>query len=539
MIQRGHVIDGVMTMMPCFITNTTAGTLLPYSWVEATGNTPISAIDPGMIAQDEAISAVLMTSSAPAVACSVGPVAIPPGKTAPGYIGPVMPVQGNFSVGDRVNPTAGSVAASAAADGLWRVLASREGVSIVMFSPDVSAATVDLHRIRFRTTSRMTNRAVNAVVEWTSSTMVAVGDAVVVHDHNNRFPHVDVDAQGEAFYWPVVGARPAFWAVEQVSQPITRVRAYIDSCIIQGQVQYTANVKTNNQLETVPDGQEDDWLLSGYTDTDIPEEWTLIQDGANTRYTFEAFNDLKLDAALRERASGVGSMTIGGDFVVGSTSDDINLLPVICERWTNQAASDPDNTILNKVNNQDDSPRWVITQVCKQIARNISGKVSSRSAIQLADIREKDFWDGGDPTTCTMAPGVVWGIEPPCEFTDMTQVHGTYDPENNQYRLVATDSAVLGVPEDVTHFVDYEWVGCNLQITTRNGKGWFCANQPETETKPLPTTTIDVTTPDFFIKQDGSQEFMCLPVAKLAVCNIFPGDQDDTCFQIGDCETVQ
>jgi len=100
-----------------------------------------------------------------------------------------------------------------------------------------------------------------------------------------------------------------------------------------------------------------------------------------------------------------------------------------------------------------------------------------------------DYWQGEDPSICD-EPTVVFDFDSSC-LQDGAEVVASYDPENDQYRALATESAMLGPASDVT-VVDgadpgIHWSTGNcgqLDYAVRTIKAFRCGEDEEADPDP-------------------------------------------------------
>lgn len=250
---RAHLFDGMVTLTPCVIYNSTGETIPPYSFVEVVSNLDVNT-DPSLLGTDLGFVAIKPTSNTPDVTVSTGAVAIPTGKNGPGYCGHLVPIDITASVGDLVGPKASSWTGRVNNEGGnppggWKVIAHKSGMSLCRLLTDTTVTNESTPWMKFITIAKMEQRMVLATVDLVIGDKVnpdtagvyTRDDTVVIHDPHNRFALVEAGCTGFAYYREANSEDPSptdeemtpgRWEVVVCDQPFNRRVGTLRSCLL-------------------------------------------------------------------------------------------------------------------------------------------------------------------------------------------------------------------------------------------------------------------------------------------------------------------
>jgi hypothetical protein len=269
---------------------------------------------------------------------------------------------------------------------------------------------------RFKTTAKMTSREVQAELTWVADppenpdteNPYEPGDTVTLSDPRNVFPDVEANATGMA-YWADFpdgsGGTDSRWEILNCTLPINEVRAKLEACMFKNTLNGQVTVDTS-------DGR---WNMADGLNVDLPPEFGSP---SGTEYSITFENDLGFDAVIDEY--------------------------IYLRRVTNADASEPDNTEVPKAGSST-LAKWQVVDVDDCIARWLCvEKLSESSWMYLS------HWEGKNqyaPDKC----GTTVDVIDPC-FSSQCAPNGTkftasYNPEENKYVLISSQSALLGAPQ--------------------------------------------------------------------------------------------
>lgn len=322
-------------------------------------------------------------------------------------------------------------------------------------------------RIQFLTAAKIVDRVVTAKVLWLSGSVahpatgepLAIGDELDIHDPSNLWGEIEENATGMAFLKSARGDDPdtsgvdeeheARWEIESCTLPISEIRAKITGCLEKSDTSGTATFGEDPE----------DWIRSSYPNCDFPPE--PEPDGPlSDTYEFTFQNSWKLDAGLNAYG--------------------------IFRRITNVRTSEPENVVVPKERSAT-SAVWELVKVEEHRARNILVTRGAGSSWTV-----DDYWDGADPEACG-TPNFACVFDCTC-VKEGHKAKGTYDPEENVYRLESTASAMLGEPVEKTIIISdgFGFTGCSLGYSTITIQAFEC---PTADPVPLSTSIQTITFP--------------------------------------------
>lgn len=330
-------------------------------------------------------------------------------------------------------------------------------------------------KIRFKVKDKMVNRQTTVYVDKLIGNALdpdtleplGLGDEVVVHDPQNLWSQVEPDALGWAFwrnlpYGPESDdpANVPRWEIEECSLPVDELRGYLVDCMGKCDASATVTILDPKVASSAARPAEVDtecnsdngpqWhaIRSGYANSDQGPNVTFSSGTAN----ITAWNRHKLDG------------------MKGSS--------VVLKRVTNRIYSEPDN-VESPLARSDTSYEYEIVLVERRKARWIFGTWADSGSHQI-----EKYWDGDNPEDCgSVTITSLVGLECPL---DGEKFIACFDPEADQYYLIATQSAWLGPPETVQAIATesdsaaglaaFEATDCSVKLTyeTYKFKAWPC-----------------------------------------------------------------
>lgn len=262
-------------------------------------------------------------------------------------------------------------------------------------------------RVQFRSTTKMTNGQITGVVILSEGGL-PLGSTQVFNDPFNLFFSGEPDAIGWAYYRPEdehCDLDQGRWEVEELSLPLDECIGTVSECLKKTDDDAAVVVEINDSLS----------MWSQYHNVDLPPEFS-----ASTN-TITAKNTFNLDTCGQKK--------------------------VRIRRIPDMLPSDPLACAVPSGHTSTES-NWHIIQVEEQIARwlkvrwtgNVWEPFGNTSAGNQA-------WDGCDPfSSSCVAPDIVDPCGVPACIPDNTCGIANYNPEQHEYVVTATASALMGSP---------------------------------------------------------------------------------------------
>lgn len=294
--------------------------------------------------------------------------------------------------------------------------------------------------VKFITTTAMSNSVASAYLHGGDSE-----ETFVVHDIQNQWPEVQIKAVGWA---QLRGER---YEILNVSLPIDRVLVTFEECMKGNDPTYTAFIRPSD----VPG------IISSFPHVDVPAEWSPVipQPGA---YSFSFINPERFTSV----AGGRGELVRYPKHKKPSDNENIdaNVARVALEY------------------------EWRLVSVTKPYAK---GAYFEKNGGEWTFIKPID---GFDPMQCSggsegARPTVICSTLGSCDcLKDGHKVYAVYDVNANEYDIISSASALLGVPEDIPiHRDNLTWDKTTLKYIKQTIKAFPCGNEPVTTPAKLPT----------------------------------------------------
>ena len=269
-------------------------------------------------------------------------------------------------------------------------------------------------RIQFVTTSKMASQQVavkvlrvHGAAPDLSGGVLQFGSTLNVTDPFNLWAEVEPNATGWAYYVAQSAddtetedvtepTHPARYEIEECSLPIKELEGTISTCLLKSQGSKDVAVSFSN-----------DDIRSSYPNVDKPPE-------ASESGVINAQNTYNLDAIANSR--------------------------VFIRRVTNLHDSEPEDYAQGA--GSATTARWEIYKVQKKIAR----WAEVRHEGEQWEWSNGPTWDGFSPFGDGGCPPAITGYSTDCLPVSGTVGVAFYSPENHEYRVVSTHSALLGPP---------------------------------------------------------------------------------------------
>ena len=318
-----------------------------------------------------------------------------------------------------------------------------------------------------------------------------VGEQVEIHDPNNLFADVVFDAYqtatncnaeesynggstGTAYLrTPTTSVNNpdgvTRWEVETCSRSIDKMDVWLTDCM-QARDPVTSGLWTGTGYID----QIDDWVQSAYPAVDFPPE--LIDDGPEAQgYCWK--------------------VPIENPYRLTALEDSL----VRVRRITSKQCSLPRNvTSPHDQGVVSNSEKWIVESVYEDRAEN-RGQFARFLGLSKGGPFDGwtivQYWNGQDPSQAL----------PPCEPTvdcdllsgcdcleDGDRAFAVYNEELHKYEVVATNSALLGPPQDLDVFIDASSAACGFNFLKQPTKAFTCGESPEVQTETIATITQTV-----------------------------------------------
>ena len=412
-------------------------------------------------------------------------------------------------------------------------------------------------RIRFVLENKFndTGQALANVLDTFGTTGLVRGDQVVVNDPRKLFAHaigfqninITPDPANNVFecggsigyaIWteapdidPPSTAEYPRYEVEQCTQTVSKMKVFVYEAGNSGSggtPKSRPTGETNEQPCTLYFGDQSNFS-SRWPDVDFCESWADVTDPEIPqayKYKLQALNPHRFSANR-------GSWCI------------------IEKSTTPQRPENACNDLTPYAGFGDPAPEWTITDVQYPIARWIRVEFVSKGAGDAPDVWRYggDYAEGEDPTVAYFRDDVPFdsriqtalGMDTGC-MIDGEIGWAFWDPNDQFYNVIVTNSALYGSPIDVKVIghsdqgVDLlSATGCALSypefasIPVFGIKPEECEITPTTKTVALATTPVDVVTGATIV---GTE--MCLSTDTIYVCDTGVGPNPPICLDICD-----
>lgn len=295
----------------------------------------------------------------------------------------------------------------------------------------------------FKTTAKIANQEVAAVVQFVigeNRLDLQPDDAITVVDPKNKWPEIEANATGIAYLRPereddpsTTGedeSRDERWEIEQCTLPVNYMLVRPKQCFTASDETFTAEFKTSNTLEILPDGQEDAWKLSTYPNVDVPPEATPVDDG-------EGGTDTKYEITITNE---------GWDFAGSTDTGEISEIRVIRKPFTN--ASVPDGDDVPNAFALIGTAIWVVEEVLPKDrhARWVCGDVVAEMGATTGTFSNLVFTEGADPEVCG---SVTIEFCVPPSYNVNGKFEARYNPEADKYHVVQYEEDPIDCGSDL------------------------------------------------------------------------------------------
>lgn len=481
---------------PLFFRNTSGETIPPYACMQVTG----TSVDTGRTYFDVTKPSDVDGTSGPYlfnIHREVSPGEY--GISDAGIESRASVSGGTISSGTRLIPVVDSWSLESDDEGQYMaagVDSLGSSVYRVFFVGDTSDPA-ESRRIKFTTTAKIENREVAAVVTSSASGAVSVGDSIVVYDTQNRFSEIESNATGMAFFRIPTDADPSGteprWEIEDCTLPAKRIMIKFKECL-----------KTFDLLADVELAEAPEWpLRSAFPGVDPAPEF---QDGQGPT-ELEVFNPF-------------GFTSIKNRFGVA-------------ERVTDANFSEFDNDTVPKARSSTAS-RWEIIHVSDPIAKHA---VFVHNGGGQFSLKTGSHFNGGNPAECWDSQYVPATCLFPCDCLDEDEeVLGIYDEWNDEYKIAASASALLGTPETLPNVPiglaapGGGAAGCGYNVTRQNACVFLApGTQSTTGQISIGGSTVNVVS-GAYLGDDG----LCFIYTPVISCG--GGSSSESCIPVTECE---
>jgi hypothetical protein len=354
----------------------------------------------------------------------------------------------------------------------------------------------------------------NVEVTQSNDLSAVVGEQLEVHDPNNLFADVVFAAYqtatncnadelynggstGTAYLrtpTTSVDNPPGVtrWEVETCSRSIDKMDVWLQECM-----------KADDGGDGLWTGtgyfdQIDDWNQSAYPAVDFPPE--IVDDGdEESGYCWKVAieNPYRLTA--------------------------LEYSKVRIRRQTTKECSLPRNvTSPHDQGVVANSEKWIVESVYEDRAQNrgkfarflglsFGGPFSGWTIVQ--------YWNGQDPSSQALSacrPTVTCTLLTDCECLEQgDRAFAVYNEELHRYEVVATQSALLGPPDDLAIMNSFAGdLGCTFSFAEQNIKAFACGSEPTPGSASLQTITQRIVGDAFRLGND-----ICFNMYDIAVCS--------------------
>jgi hypothetical protein len=135
---------------------------------------------------------------------------------------------------------------------------------------------------------------------------------------------------------------------------------------------------------------------------------------------------------------------------------------------------------------EDAESKWEIRQVEKRRARWIKFEFKADAP---SDITIDEFWDGEDPEACEQDIDIDYPLGQPCVDSDVV---ACYDPKTYRYKVISSESAMLGPPETLTAVAAMAFDGCGINYISQSFKAFPCGSEPSLQTTEPSLSSVEV-----------------------------------------------
>ena len=286
--------------------------------------------------------------------------------------------------------------------------------------------------------TRMTGYAKN----FLTNQEYKVGDTITVGDPRRMWEEAEIDATGSAT-WNEFDqtANANRWEAVTCSLPVNEITVTLNNCVVGNDESGSADIDTTGS----------EWIRSTYPNVDLPPEIT------GGMVTFQ--NTWKLNGIENSKA--------------------------VLKRVAARKHSEPKNKVLASQAIPYDV-EWQLVRIEKPYAPWVR-------AFKGSEGWEAISWYGNDASDCD--PEIAPIGDDSCAKLG-TVGWGFVDPRTGDYKIVGTDSALLGSPETKSFVVDLQLntEDCQLKVTERDFQVFPCDSTSAERDIELATEYMDVVT---------------------------------------------
>ena len=133
-----------------------------------------------------------------------------------------------------------------------------------------------------------------------------------------------------------------------------------------------------------------------------------------------------------------------------------------------------------------ETPAWEVVLIENRRARWIKFNFKADAP---SDITIDSFWDGEDPEACGQSIDVEYPLGQPCVDSDVV---ACYDPKGYKYKVVSSESAMLGPASTLNIIQSIAFAGCGINYTRQSVKVFPCGSEPSLLTTSPTLVSVDV-----------------------------------------------
>lgn len=352
----------------------------------------------------------------------------------------------------------------------------------------------------------------NVEVTQSNDPSAVVGEQIEVHDPNNLFADVvfatyqtATNCNAEELYvggstgtaylrtpTTSVDNPPGVtrWEVETCTRCIDKMDVWLQECMKadEGNAVWTGTGYID---------QIDDWCRSAYPAVDFPPE--VVDDGDEEQgYCWQ----VPIENPYRLTA--------------------LEYSKVRVRRETSKQCSLPRNvTSPHDQGVVSNSEKWIVESVYEDRSEN-KGQFARFLGLSKGGTFNnwtiEQYWNGQDPSQALPActPTVSCALLSGCDcLEDGDRAFAVYNEETHNYEVVATNSALLGPPDDLAIMNSFAGdLGCTFSFAEQNIKAFACGSQPTVGSASLQTVTQRVVGDAFRLGND-----ICFNMFDVEVCS--------------------
>lgn len=352
----------------------------------------------------------------------------------------------------------------------------------------------------------------NVEVTQSNDPRAVVGEQVEIHDPNNLFADVVFSAyqqatncNAETLYnggstgtaylrTPTTSVNNPYgvtrWEVETCSRSIDKMDVWITECM-------KASDQGGLWTGTGYIDQVDDWVQSAYPAVDFPPE--LIDDGDEEQgYCWK----VPIENPYRLTALGYSLVRVRRE-----TSKQCSLPRNVTSPHDQGVVSNSEKWIVESVYEDRNENQG---QFARFLGLSKGGSFNGYTIVQ--------YWNGQDPSQALPActPTVDCDLLSGCDcLEDGDRAFAVYNEELHKYEVVATNSALLGPPDEVSIMNSFAGdLGCTFSYAEQIIKAFACGGGPTVGSASLETITQTVVGDAFRMGND-----ICFNTYDIEVCS--------------------